>query len=291
MRATLLSSSSLPPISSFLNHCPNDTNHHICGNCSVYEQIEECSSAVSTALSSPTQSEANAALSFGSHHSLSPGLPLSSRSLCLLAELALCASLTGHVRAASCAVASLCRNCCVAQQVRAASDAAIMTHNAGIHRVTCVEAAMCLVQTVHCLADFLVDWDLVVDALDQLSVATALPSSSSSSSSTNANLPLSRAIWRFHTYSIFVSDEGLVRLMTSLVTQSLNSLNLGVAAVQAPQMGENSNSSSNPHASVASFPLMAVIEITKRNCFRVSSIWQMVTSHLRMLGSSKVGRD
>ena len=78
-----------------------------------------------------------------------------------------------------------------------------------------------------------------------------------------------------------------MRLMTSLVTQSLNSLSLGIVAVQEPQLGENSSMS--PHASFASFALTAVIEITKRNCFRVSGIWQMVTSHLRMLGSSKVG--
>ena len=195
----------------------------------------------------------------------------------MVAELALCASLTGHVRAVSCAVASLCRSCCVAQQVGAASDATISTNNADIDKVVSgVAAAMCLVQTVHCLADFIVDWDLVVDALDQLSVT---------------NLPLSRAIWRFNAYSIVMSDEGLVRLMTSLVTQSLNNLSMGIVAVQAPQLGESSSSSGSPHAwsAVASFPLMAVIEITKRNCFRVSSIWQMVTSHLRMLGSSKVG--
>ena len=202
----------------------------------------------------------------------------------MVAELALCASLTGHVRAVSCAVASLCRSCCVAQQVGAASDATISTNNADIDKVVSgVAAAMCLVQTVHCLADFIVDWDLVVDALDQLSVTAA--------ASNNTNLPLSRAIWRFNAYSIVMSDEGLVRLMTSLVTQSLNNLSMGIVAVQAPQLGESSSSSGSPHAwsAVASFPLMAVIEITKRNCFRVSSIWQMVTSHLRMLGSSKVG--
>ena len=248
---------------------------------SVYEQIEECSSAVLASTSSSTstspQSGANTFLSFDCHHSQTLVLPLPSRSLCLVAELALCASLHGNVRVVSCAIASLCRSCCVAP-LCAASDATTMTNNTCINKFSGV-AAMCLIQTVHCLADFIIDWDLVVDTLDQLSVAAA--------ASNNANLLLSRAIWRFHAYSIFVSDEGLVRLMTSLVTQSLNSLSLGIVAVQEPQLGENSSMS--PHASVASFALTAVIEITKRNCFRVSGIWQMVTSHLRMLGSSKVG--
>jgi hypothetical protein len=37
-----------------------------------------------------------------------------------------------------------------------------------------------------------------------------------------------------------------------------------------------------------SFSLQAVIEISKKNAFRISSIWQMVTSHLRMMASMKV---
>jgi hypothetical protein len=181
------------------------------------------------------------------------------------------------------------------QVVRAAaSDTTTLTNNtaAGMNNKVsdmAATAAMCLVHTVHCLADFIVDWDPVVDALDQLSAAVDADAAAAAAATSNANLPLRRAIWRFHSYSIFISDEGLVRLMTSLVTQSLNSLNLGIVALQYPQQ-QGEISSMNPHASVAaaSFPLTAVIEITKRNCFRVSSIWQMVTSHLRMLGSSKV---
>eukprot|EP01038_Epipyxis_sp_PR26KG_P012463 gene12463-16716_t len=38
-----------------------------------------------------------------------------------------------------------------------------------------------------------------------------------------------------------------------------------------------------------SFALQAVIEITKLNSFRISLIWQMITSHLRMIASLKVG--
>ena len=37
-----------------------------------------------------------------------------------------------------------------------------------------------------------------------------------------------------------------------------------------------------------SFSLQSVIEISKKNAYRVSSIWQMVTSHLRMMASMKV---
>lgn len=38
---------------------------------------------------------------------------------------------------------------------------------------------------------------------------------------------------------------------------------------------------------VLSFSLQAVVEISRLNAFRMSSIWQMVTSHLRMLASLK----
>jgi hypothetical protein len=40
---------------------------------------------------------------------------------------------------------------------------------------------------------------------------------------------------------------------------------------------------------VVSFSLQAVVEISRLNAFRMSSIWQMVTSHLRMLASLRVG--
>jgi hypothetical protein len=39
---------------------------------------------------------------------------------------------------------------------------------------------------------------------------------------------------------------------------------------------------------MVSFSLQAVVEISRLNAFRMSTIWQMVTSHLRMLASLKV---
>jgi hypothetical protein len=39
---------------------------------------------------------------------------------------------------------------------------------------------------------------------------------------------------------------------------------------------------------VVSFSLQAVVEISRLNAFRISAIWQMVTSHLRMIASLKV---
>jgi hypothetical protein len=122
------------------------------------------------------------------------------------------------------------------------------------------------------------------------------------------------AINRFKVYSCFMSDEALVRLMTSLVTSSLNSLG-AISVIHSPSSsalavdgGSNINISNGGgpgkcqknrapsllymqeginQGAVANFSLEAVIEITKLNSCRASCIWQMVTSHLRMLASMR----
>jgi hypothetical protein len=135
-----------------------------------------------------------------------------------------------------------------------------------------------LLQLVHVLGDFISDWDLVVDALEQMTACIAgvgagvisswgnnghiepgLPSGNYNGQSiklvqdrSKLEFPISQtatpsngpvpdadaedhlpspsevaavldAIGRFRTYTCSMSDEGLVRLMTSLVTLSLNS--------------------------------------------------------------------
>lgn len=128
------------------------------------------------------------------------------------------------------------------------------------------------------------------------------------------------AINRFKDYTCFISDEALVRLMTSLVTLSLNSF--GTTVTHSPFSYSSSASASNvpslsgsdgsnmirrqkyppPHMYAHSLPylqdginlgaiinysLLTVIEITKLNGFRASCIWQMVTSHLRIIASMR----
>jgi hypothetical protein len=36
------------------------------------------------------------------------------------------------------------------------------------------------------------------------------------------------------------------------------------------------------------YSLYAAVEVAKKNAFRISCVWQMVTSHLRMMSSHKV---
>lgn len=132
-----------------------------------------------------------------------------------------------------------------------------------------------------------------------------------------------------------MSDEALVRLMTSLVTLSLNSY--GTSITHSPHTNPPSSSpaySTNnsdvtdksgnntgtggssgtgmsfkgtrhtppqrvhslPYlqesvnlGGIVNFSLETVIEVTKLNGFRASCIWQMVTSHLRIIASMKSG--
>eukprot|EP00597_Dinobryon_sp_UTEXLB2267_P010966 CAMPEP_0170099810 /NCGR_PEP_ID=MMETSP0020_2-20130122/1260_1 /TAXON_ID=98059 /ORGANISM="Dinobryon sp., Strain UTEXLB2267" /LENGTH=2023 /DNA_ID=CAMNT_0010322537 /DNA_START=155 /DNA_END=6224 /DNA_ORIENTATION=- len=136
---------------------------------------------------------------------------------------------------------------------------------------------------------------------------------------------LSAAIERFKGFSLFLSDSALVRLMTSLVALSMNNL----AVLETSSSDGNPSGSSdeanttvtinnsttattllNPASGsgvgpseldggdylragldrgVVSFSLQAVVEISRMNAFRISTIWQMVTSHLRMIASLKSG--
>jgi hypothetical protein len=152
-------------------------------------------------------------------------------------------------------------------------------------------------------------------------------------------------IERFKGYSVFLSDESLMRLMTSLVALSLNPLAASVAS-SAPALlpasppnnasvgmstplskhrhGLSASSPNTPSQSTPSggggpsqlqsgvldipahaldgpayllealssralnYSLYAAVEVAKKNAFRISCVWQMVTSHLRMMSSHKV---
>lgn len=230
------------------------------------------------------------------------------------------------------------------------------------------QAFVRLSQVIHLIADAISDWDNIVDSFEQLvdyficsrsfaqqSGSTMAPLSPSPSQFTDKDLSfpeiekLFGCIERFKTYSVFLSDDALVRLMTSLVALSMNHLAVSVSSshmstgnldeVSSPSDGAHNSdiiqvpnspyvptagtpgnggggggaTSSAAHGSggisrvrpdsssaglaymsegirngTISFSLQALIEITKLNAFRISTIWQMVISHLRMIASLKV---
>jgi len=233
------------------------------------------------------------------------------------------------------------------------------------------QAFVRLSQVIHLIADAISDWDNIVDSFEQLvdyficcrsptqqlstgGAGGAGPASPSSGNFSDKELSFPEVekifgcIERFKAYSVFLSDDALVRLMTSLVALSMNHLAVNASshmssssnldggdngegfansdiiqvnnspfmsgAGQSGAAGGGSSSSTGvaggsggisrvrPDSSSAglaymsegirngtiSFSLQALIEITKLNAFRISTVWQMVISHLRMIASLKV---
>jgi hypothetical protein len=126
------------------------------------------------------------------------------------------------------------------------------------------------------------------------------------------------AVNRFKAYTVHLSEDTLVRLMASLVALSLNTLAVSSSTVGGRQQSSASNNSTISLSSLAAamsagvnskstaqnataaaymaeaisanligYSMRAAIEITKTNSFRVSIVFQMVMSHLRMVASLK----
>ncbi len=201
-----------------------------------------------------------------------------------------------------------------------------------------IQAIVRLLQVVHTLADVISDWDSVVDSLEQivghfssprpllpLAAGPSPPAPGGTGSKHEVTAlevdKVLAAVERFKLYTVFLSDDALVKLMTSLVALSMNNLAVSATAMHggsSSSAGEGgSRAGSNQSGAEAAvsvvnqarlklvadgpeyisagirsgaigFSLQAVIEITKLNAFRISAVWQMVTSHLRMIASLKV---
>ncbi len=181
-----------------------------------------------------------------------------------------------------------------------------------------VQATARLLQCLHVLADHISDWDSIVDAMEQIVQCLISPQRAVSDDVTSGEIDkILSAIDRFKEYTVYLSDDALIKLMSSLVAMSLNNL-----AVTAKSSSSSNLSSYNDRtealrgavkdlgiASLAqknnrlmkmppymiegisvgavSFSLQAAVEVAKINSFRIACIWQMVTSHLRMVASLK----
>lgn len=246
------------------------------------------------------------------------------------------------------------------------------------------QALVKLMQVIHLTADAISDWDCFVDSVEQhvhhfsrlhSSMASGTNTASGSTTQTGkssgrAHLKVAdvvadaelgsaeidkifAAIERMKLYTIFLSDDALVKLMTSLVALSMNNLAVSATSLTGSSGGGDDDDGSGsggggdeanavagqssipemiqvsaafstgrgaaaaggggaqhgsslvrirPESSSAGlaymvegvgngtigFSLQAVIEITKLNSFRISVVWQMVISHLRMIAASKV---
>jgi hypothetical protein len=178
-----------------------------------------------------------------------------------------------------------------------------------------LQACVRIIQVVHNLADIITDWDVIIDSFEQIIKYITLPSINQNGDGVTL-LEIEKiisSIDRFKIYSSYLSDDSLVKLMTSLLAISMNYIAVNSTKLPSDthQTDRNSIGGGNNKGITAnintgdfhkqitnltymhevlgldlvSFSLAAAVEITKYNSYRISSIWQMVTSHLRMIAS------
>jgi hypothetical protein len=218
-----------------------------------------------------------------------------------------------------------------------------------------VQAFVRLGQVVHALADVVVDWDCIIECMAQMITIITGQRGVGDDVTPLETDKIFNTIQRFKDYTIFVSDDALIKLTTSLVSLSMHVITAANASQPAassgapadkagqgklsgpllsvtvaakdvvqriasvpdavrqlqPLMGAADSGMSRPMpsssgtatyywisappylaellaAGVVSYALYAAIDIVKINSYRVSRVWQMVISHLRMIALSKV---
>lgn len=214
------------------------------------------------------------------------------RSIGVMTEVVLCCGLLGLHRSVGLAMSKLCKYTLptwhgldIYQHTTSSSATLRWAHLQAFARVS---------QTTHVLADAFVDWDIAMDGFNQMFVfITSAASQVHEEVALTEVDKVSRAIERFKSFSVYLSDESLVKLVASLVGLSMNDLAIlasgftptgigGKLSIEVPTYQHVESSVS------LSFPLNAIIEIAKLNQFRVAIIWQMVVSHLKLVASLKV---
>lgn len=164
-------------------------------------------------------------------------------------------------------------------------------------------------QLVHVAADFISDWDCLVDCFDQFySQYVSYYHDVRVSEYSLLNLPELNAniaaLLRMNRFSKFLTNENLIRLMTSFVALSMNeianSLNhIDISnsveldfditeVISGALIDQPSYMDKAILHGFATYSLKMVVEVTKVNAFRLSIVWQMVTSHIRQMALSKV---
>lgn len=184
--------------------------------------------------------------------------------------------------------------------------------NSVILRYRNIQAFTRLLQFIHVMADAITDWDCIVDCLEQF---TSIYFSQNDTTQRKSKIivqdklihhsvleSIMGCIDLFQYYTVYLSDESLVKLMTSFVALSMNNLSLstsdsmysggsaGIYDINELKFGvaiESDYLTKSLKTGGISYSLKCVISVTKINSFRISTIWQMVTSHLRMLASLK----
>ena len=155
-----------------------------------------------------------------------------------------------------------------------------------------VQAVIRLLQISHVLADSFVDWDHVVDSFEKISTIILPIKGIVHEDVTPLDIDrINLALDRFKNFTIYLSDSSLVKLMTSMVALSMQRFSSGTflgqlsgeIVCESARFSIDANDASN-----ISFLLTSIVDIVKLNSFRVAVVWQMVSSHLKLVCSLKV---
>lgn len=202
------------------------------------------------------------------------------RSLGVLAEFALSAGFAGLSRPSSHALSALCRF--------TVPGADPLEDGSAPCRWRHMQAQVRVVQIVSVLADVLLDWNSVAQALDQLQRFFASGRGNISEEVTPAEIAkLFAALQRFKRYSRCLSGDALLRLVDAVVGLSRSYL------ASHPTAGSPTHCSPSGSALSAlervSFSLQAAVEILKHNVHRAAAVWSPVVEHLQELATHRGG--
>ena len=145
-----------------------------------------------------------------------------------------------------------------------------------------IQAFVKVVQLTNILANSWSDWDMIIETFNHLH--SIILDNHKNYDEILHIFEIDKiliVIERFKFISLFLSDESLVKLMTSLLTYSMNSLFLD--SQNSNPVDDIKNRKENISTGL-SFKI--IIEIAKLNLHRISLIWQMVTSFLKLVVSN-----
>lgn len=222
---------------------------------------------------------------------------VASRSFGVLSELTISCGLSGLTKPCNNILTSMCKLTVPVwhgQDILATSpENSFVSKEDEILSSRHIEVVIRLVQTIHILSDVISDWDTIIDAFEQVLMIINTARLSNDTSLVKQIDSLHQCLNRFKSFSVFLSQDSLMKLMSSLIALSLNCLGSTDGASMSSHYSNIVDTSKPAYivsaiqAGVMSYPLNAVIEITKINCHRVSCVWQMVTSHIRMIATHK----
>lgn len=201
------------------------------------------------------------------------------RSLGILTELAICCGFTGSVKHCNSIITSICKLSVPKWHGVELTQLDLNSNDVESLRWRHVQAFFCLIQIVHLLADVINDWDTIMDAFAQIYHAMIVKSEKSNEDIMLDLQKIQNCFERFKVFTVFICDEALIRLMSSLVALSLNGLgeNQKLLTYNASLAPFPRYMKDAAQAGVLSFSFRLVVEVAKLNAYRVSSIWQMVS--------------